>query len=111
MSSDKLITVSKLKEVAIELDILTDEIICKAGKLQRIIDESELGQSDEILKVIQRVLKHASLKTANFSKFDRQVHELPKSESEVNAFIKGRIKLWLDTWIVAPLEQLIIEQE
>ena len=34
-------------------------------------------------------------------------HPLPKTEAEVTAFIKGRTKLWRDSWLIPALERAL----
>lgn len=35
----------------------------------------------------------------------------PKYDSEVDAFVKDRIRNWADSWIVGPLEALLAESK
>lgn len=62
----------------------------------------------EALREIRRV---ATLETAVFSQIvpDLDANPYPTSELMVDDFIKERIKLWADTWIVGQLDELLAE--
>lgn len=62
----------------------------------------------ETLREIRRV---ATLDTAHFAQIvpDLDANPYPTSELMVNDFIKERIKLWADTWIVGQIDELLAE--
>lgn len=58
-------------------------------------------------KTIREVLAVARLERANFG--GHRDIPFPKYDSEVDAFIKDRIRNWANSWIVAPLEGLLAD--
>jgi hypothetical protein len=58
--------------------------------------------------LISRALDHARMERASFSEnLLKPEFPLPKTEAEVTAFIKGRTKLWRESWLIPPLEQAL----
>jgi hypothetical protein len=57
---------------------------------------------------LEKALSVARMDNCSFeSTVLRPDYPLPKSEKEVDAFIKGRTKIWRDSWLVPPLERAL----
>jgi hypothetical protein len=60
---------------------------------------------------IQFALKHAKCEKASFAPFDPKVtiHDLMEPERTLSAdeYIKERIRLYMETWVIGPLENLL----
>lgn len=64
-----------------------------------------------VIELISEAMAAAIGERSSFSRLHPQSYEkalpYPKDESEVDAFIKERIKLHHDTWIVTPLREAL----
>lgn len=60
----------------------------------------------EVLELLNRALIDAQMERANFNSLI-PLENLPKTEGEVTEFIKGRTRLYRESWIVSPLKQAI----
>lgn len=57
---------------------------------------------------IEKALKHARMDNCYFAEtMLKPEFPLPKTEKEVDAFIKGRTKLWRESWLIPPLERAL----
>ncbi len=57
---------------------------------------------------IQEALRHARMTDCSFMETRlKPEFPLPKSEKEVDAFIKGRTELWRNSWLIPPLERAL----
>jgi len=51
----------------------------------------------EELSALKRISVLATMKTADFDSYN----------NEINILIKGKTKLWRETWIISPLNEII----
>lgn len=82
--------------------------IDKKGKIKK---SRPLGVSAQrrIKECLSEALVTSKLHTANFNQLPPFNGALPKSEDEVNDFIKERIRLWINSWIGEPIQRAIDE--
>jgi len=69
---------------------------------------------EKILSKLREIQRISTMKTSDFSYhfcIDYEEFGFPTKEKEVNKFIKGRTKLWRNSWIVDPLKEIIKEIE
>lgn len=59
-------------------------------------------------KELTEIRSVATMEHAHFGNIEKYPIVLHDAD-EVNKFIKSRIKLWLDTWIVAKLDRILKE--
>lgn len=64
-------------------------------------------------KVLQEVIGHLYMDRASFSSIipslDPPEFKLPASEQEVDRFIKARVRLYMQSWCIAPLEEILLK--
>lgn len=79
-----------------------------APETRPVVEGGEIGQMQkrQILQELNDALHAASLKTAEFSEIN-PTDNLPKNEREVTGFIRRRVKLHHDTWIIGPITRAI----
>lgn len=86
------------------------ELYLEVQKLSEKIKELEAMTGpdtiDEIVKNLKEVEKYCTMERANFEHI-RPEDSYPTNEKEADAFIKGRIRLWMNSWIGGPISQLI----
>lgn len=70
---------------------------------------------EKLLSILREVIDHANLEHADFGSFWIQQKDLelplPKTDKEVTAFIKQRVKTHHQSWIIRPLNNAIKEIE
>lgn len=62
-------------------------------------------------KLVKEGLDKARMSRACFSGLRSFASPLPKTETEVDAFIKERIRIYMETWVYPPLEAAIAKLE
>ena len=62
------------------------------------------------LKRLQELRRTASLEGGCFDGLGSDAVALPKSEKEVNAFIRGRTRLYITTWVLPIIDELIARE-
>jgi len=69
-----------------------------------------MSSRDSIIEILRDVSRDAKLEKATFRTSTLVPGErvpYPTNESEVDTFIKDRIKLYMDTWVVGPVDAAI----
>jgi hypothetical protein len=65
-----------------------------------------MGKRRSVTSLIDEALRVLTMETADFSNINLSTHDpLPKSEKEVDAFIRRRLENWLRSWVIPPLQQ------
>lgn len=63
------------------------------------------------LKKVKEVIAHLRMDRASFSSIatslDPPEMHLPKSEQDVDRFIKARTRLYMSSWCIAPLQDIL----
>jgi hypothetical protein len=68
--------------------------------------------SKEREEILTELLGYARFERADFSTIRTTADPpLPTSEAEVDAFVKSRTKLYMDTWVIPKIEQLLEHEE
>jgi hypothetical protein len=66
-------------------------------------------------KQLKDVLSHLRMDRASFSSIapslDPAEMALPKTEQEVDRFIKARTRLYMTSWCIAPLQEVLAKYE
>jgi hypothetical protein len=58
---------------------------------------------------LQEIRRMVTFESAHFRELfeDPVKHPLPKSETDVDAFIRERTRIFRETWILGPLDELL----
>lgn len=66
-------------------------------------------EEHEVLSEIRRVM---TLETSQFRALwdDPERNPLPKKEADVDAFIRERTRLFRETWVLSPLDELLAKR-
>lgn len=65
-----------------------------------------------IIDSLKDILQHTRLEHANFSQiYTGQTFNYPTNEKEADEFVKQRVKLYNESWVISPLEDAINDLE
>jgi hypothetical protein len=71
---------------------------------------SRQSSPNSLKSLVKNALKSARMENACFEEIFPKT-PLPRTEEEVNAFIKNRIEIYMSSWVIKPLEAVVEKLE